>query len=777
MMDARTPAIDIDAHKIAVSTFEDHGARKCFQFGWSLTELRDIVLRKDATTKKKLPWLKLATFGKKRTTKGSLRHDDNVTAVSGLELDYDATLVSIEEAVAKLRELNVRALVYTSPSNTKTQFKWRIVAPFSTELPPQDRLKHAKRLEGALGIAFDKASFALSQSFYYGRALDNGAPDHKAFVVNGDFVDQREDFSQFDQQSSHTTPVGERAGPATEHRGIEGHLAMVGDGPGLEGFNNPLRSATGACARLYGKDLDREALKKRLRQVIRAAPKKPERPPQEIERYLGDDYLDNLIATAIAKYGTIGVILPDTDHMGRARIFRNMQRPNLLHYRGTFWDYRAGAYAILDDLVVNADVWTFLDGAAAIRGKDRVQMPFQPNRITVGETLAALKALAILDPKVNSPSWLGASAHKLPPEHIISFPNGLLDLRNNKLHPPDPSFFTTAALGFDYVANAPEPVEWKKFLAQIYAGDDCGGEVQQVQEIFAYLLTADVSLEKAFFFIGPRRSGKGTMMRVLQHLLASTAVAGPTLKSLGTQFGLQPLIGKQVAIVDDLRVGSPKDTESLIENMLKITGRGLFTIDRKFTTAWEGALPIKLVFISNVMPRFADDSGALASRFVISNTTQSFYDKEDPFLFRDKLLPELPGIFHWSLDGLRRLRDRGRFAETEASAEAKQRLALLGSPVLGFIEAKCELHPDKSVPKRVIYAHWCSYAEANGLYRFGIEQFFAALYAAAGGKVHAGKKRDQGKQVPSIYGIDMNQGVRDEASRQQAIEERAERFL
>jgi hypothetical protein len=55
------------------------------------------------------------------------------------------------------------------------------------------------------------------------------------------------------------------------------------------------------------------------------------------------------------------------------------------------------------------------------------------------------------------------------PENLISFPNGILDLRDNRLHPPDPSFFTMAALGFDYVAKAPEPVNWKQFLREIAA--------------------------------------------------------------------------------------------------------------------------------------------------------------------------------------------------------------------------------------------------------------------------------------------------------------------
>lgn len=749
MMDARTSATTINVHKIVVTTFRDHRAKESERRHWSLPEICDIVLRTVADTKEKLPWLKCAEFGETKTAKGSLRNDANVVSVSGLELDYDEKLISIQEVVAKLEKLGIRALTYTSPSNKKTEFKWRVVAPFSQELPPKERAKYAKRLAGALGIAFDKASFTLSQSFYYGRALGNAEADHKAFVVDGDFVDLRDDLVQFDPPP----PSGEGEKPRGGHLGFEGYLAMVGDGPGRDGINGPLTRATAVYARLRGEGLDRAALKERLREVIRAAPKKADRPPSDIERYLGDEYLDNLIATAIAKYGNTGIVVSDKDHVARARTFREQQRPHLLHYRGSFWDYQAGAYSAVGEDVVNAHVWTFLDSAATIRGKERVQVRFQPNRSSVAETLAALKALSILDPNVVSPSWLDGGREKLPPEEIISFPNGLLDLRDNKLYPPDPSFFTTAALGFDYVAEATEPVQFKQFLEEIYGGDE--SEVQLVQEIFGYLLTADTSLEKAFFFIGPRRSGKGTMMRILQHLLAKTAVAGPTLKSLCTQFGLAPLIGKQVAVVDDLRVSSPKDTDLLAENMLKITGRGHFTIDRKFMTAWEGALPVKLVFVSNVMPKLADDSGALASRFIISNTRQSFYNQEDPLLFRDKLLPELPGIFHWALDGLRRLRKRGNFAETELGTQAKERLALLGSPVLGFIEAIYELHPDKSVPKAVIYRHWCDYAQSNGLHRLSNEQFFAALYAAAEGRVRQGKRRDGGRQVPSVYGIDL----------------------
>jgi P4 family phage/plasmid primase-like protien len=755
----------IGTHKISVTIFRDQYAKKMDVRQWTLPEMRDEVLKTSAATKKKLPWLKMADFGTSAMPKsGSLRHDANVLSVVGCELDYDDGLMSFEEAVDTLRQLNIRALVYTSPSNTKTKSKWRILAPFSRSLPPPDRKRLTMRLNGAFGNIFDPASLALSQSFYYGAARDNEAADHRAVVVEGDFIDLRDDLAQF-EKAVPENPLPPKNGPETK-RGFEGYLALVGDGPGLQGFNNPLCSAVAACARQHGVGLDRAALMGRLREVIGSAPKKPERTQHEIERYLSDNYLDNLIASAISKYGASGIVLPDKDHMARARKFRESAHPNLVHYRGTFWNWDAGAYSIVVDDTIDADTWTFLDGAAAIRGKGnhRMQVPFHPNRTSVAETIAALKAVAMINTKIETPSWLDGE-NKPQPAHLISFPNGLLDLRDNRLHPPDPSFFTTAALGFNYVAEAPPPVNWSQFLSEIYAGDDCENEMQQVQEIFGYLLTADVSHQKAFFFIGPKRSGKGTMLRMLQHLLAPSAVAGPTLKSLGSQFGLQPLIGKQVAVIDDLRVGSSKDTEVLIENMLKITGRGHFTIDRKFTTAWEGTLPLKLVLLSNVMPKLGDDSGALASRFIISNTTRSFYDKENRTLFEDLLGPELPGVFHWALEGLQRLRARGRFTETEASKESKSHMAKLGSPVLGFIQDMCELGPDRSVPKNVIFAHWCDYCQVNGLHRLGKEHFFSALYAAAGSNVRGTKTTNGENRVPSLSGIDMSRETKDRAAK------------
>ena len=47
--------------------------------------------------------------------------------------------------------------------------------------------------------------------------------------------------------------------------------------------------------------------------------------------------------------------------------------------------------------------------------------------------------------------------------------------------------------------------------------------------------------------------GKGVVARVLTALIGKRNVAGPTLNSLGGDFGLAPLIGKSLAVISDAR--------------------------------------------------------------------------------------------------------------------------------------------------------------------------------------------------------------------------------
>jgi hypothetical protein len=126
-------------------------------------------------------------------------------------------------------------------------------------------------------------------------------------------------------------------------------------------------------------------------------------------------------------------------------------------------------------------------------------------------------------------------------------------------------------------------------------------------------------------------------------------VAAPTLTSMSSKLGLQPLIGKPLALISHARIHGSHSV--VVERLLSISGEDAITIDRKNREAWTGTLPTRIVIATNELPRLGDASGALASRMIILNTPESFYGRENHDL-TDNLMEELPGIFNWALDSL-----------------------------------------------------------------------------------------------------------------------------
>jgi hypothetical protein len=77
--------------RFAVTFFTDALAAERRQELHSLSSLAHLIKATNAAQKAALPWLKLARFGDLRSAKGSLRHDANVQAITGIEADYDGS--------------------------------------------------------------------------------------------------------------------------------------------------------------------------------------------------------------------------------------------------------------------------------------------------------------------------------------------------------------------------------------------------------------------------------------------------------------------------------------------------------------------------------------------------------------------------------------------------------------------------------------------------------------------------------------------------------------
>ena len=295
-------ADDAKLDRFHVTFFPNQSAQSKTEQDLSLCELRDEIQNTTATAKDRLPWLKLAIFGDKRTDKNCLRFDKNVEAITGIELDYDAKVVSFEDAIATVTAAGLMVLAYTSANYKPEAPKWRLLLPTSATLPPNERSKLVARVNGLFGGIFSKESFTLSQSYYYGGIDSN--PSHRAVVVEGDYIDLRDDLDA----GAIGKPQPTSGNGNKPVHGFAAHVARIGDGEGLDGFNHPLCSATAAYVAEYGRDFDRELLKTLLVAIIEKAPKGPERTRSDIQGYTSDAYLDALIETAINKFGSDEVI-------------------------------------------------------------------------------------------------------------------------------------------------------------------------------------------------------------------------------------------------------------------------------------------------------------------------------------------------------------------------------------------------------------------------------------------------------------------------------------
>lgn len=407
------------------------------------------------------------------------------------------------------------------------------------------------------------------------------------------------------------------------------------------------------------------------------------------------------------------------------------QGRTLHSYAGALMVWRGNRFVEIEEESLRQKLQPWLHDALRYQfNKQSGQMElvdFESNPGTIKAALESIRAYAHLPVSVTPPAWLDDRANPPDPRNLLPFPSGTLDLATGKTLPPTPALFNTNAIDFDYAPNPEAPERWIKFLEQLW--DDDIESVELLQEWMGYSLVADTSQQKMLLMVGPKRSGKGTIGRVLTRLVGAGNVVGPTTSSLAGSFGLQPLIGKSLAIVSDARF-SGENVGVVVERLLCISGEDTLTVDRKFLGSVTMKLPTRFVFLTNELPRMNDASGALAGRFVILRLIKSFYGQEDTTLTQ-QLMAELPGILVWAIEGLKRLRARGHFVQPKAVSDAVQEMEDLASPVLAFVRDCCEVGVGRRTWIDEMYEAWKRWCESDGRNTVTSKQVFGRDLAAA----------------------------------------------
>lgn len=395
----------------------------------------------------------------------------------------------------------------------------------------------------------------------------------------------------------------------------------------------------------------------------------------------------------------------------------------LRHQMNVFYAYQrdVSAYHERDEPAVRADLYGFLEPAKRRTGAEDGLVPFQPTKAKVENVLDALRAVCNLPKAITAPCWLQDDPG-FNPIDILACRSGLLHIPTRTLLPGTPAFFALNGLDFAFDPNAPAPAHWLAFLKQLWAEDE--ESIQALQEWLGYLLTPDTRFQKIGMLVGPKRSGKGTIGRVLRRLLGERNVCGPTLANMSEQHGLAVLIGKTAAIIADARITARSDAAVITERLLSISGEDPLSVPRKFLPDWDGKLSVRFLILTNELPKIEDASGALSSRFIVFSLTESFFGREDHGLF-ERLSPELPGILNWALEGRDRLYRRGHFVQPTSANELIQEFTDLGAPEATFLHERTCRKAGATVTQKALFGEWRLWCEENGRTQMGTTQTFA----------------------------------------------------
>ena len=382
-------------------------------------------------------------------------------------------------------------------------------------------------------------------------------------------------------------------------------------------------------------------------------------------------------------------------------------------------------------------------------------MPPTARKVTsnlVHNTLKALAGEVLLPASIEQPAWLIAP-EPFPAGEMLATPNGLVHLVSliegkPCLLPPTPAFFSGNVMAYGFDPHASAPARWLAFLDSLWPDDPQNIEI--IQEWFGLCLLPDTSFQKILFLVGPPRSGKGTIERILTALVGAGNVAGPPLASLGTDFGLEPLLGKTAAFIPDARLSGRTDNAIVVERLLAISGEDVLTVNRKHRLPVTTKMTARLAILSNELPRLTDASGALCSRMLLVKFTRSWLGREDRHLTA-ALLRELPGILLWAIAGWQRLRARGQFVQPQTGLEMLRELENLASPINAFISDCCHVGPEHETVIKDLYDGWKAWCAEKGTVHLANQQMFCKDLLAVLPNLHRSKPRGNNGKPMGVY--------------------------
>lgn len=136
-------------------------------------------------------------------------------------------------------------------------------------------------------------------------------------------------------------------------------------------------------------------------------------------------------------------------------------------------------------------------------------------------------------------------------------------------------------------------------------------------------------------------------------------------------------------------------------------------VERKFRDPYEITPRAKLAWAMNELPRVGDANSGIFRRVKVVSFPSMPPEERNPEI-KERIKDEGPGILVWALEGLARLRDRGRFDVPDAVEDATARFKENNDVPALFVADRCVIEKDAREKAGELYKEYKFWCEENG---------------------------------------------------------------
>lgn len=272
----------------------------------------------------------------------------------------------------------------------------------------------------------------------------------------------------------------------------------------------------------------------------------------------------------------------------------------------------------------------------------------------------------------------------LPPSNInkeilINLQNGTYEIIKGigNLRGFDPKDFLTYQLPFRFEEKA-DCILFKSYLDKVLPDIDCQ---KVLQEFIGYVFLKEMNLEKCLVLTGSGQNGKSVFFNIICALLGEQNVLNYQMASFAHEY-------KRAKLVNILLNYSSEKGNDLDVDTFKalVSGEPLqarepygkpFTVKNK----------VRFVINANELPKETEQTDAYFRRFLIIPFEVKISEDEKDINLASKIIEnELPGVFNWALEGLKRLVVQQKFTYCAKSLSAVEEFRKQSDSIALFVE-------------------------------------------------------------------------------------------